>query len=163
MSLAATLTGLMRISYQLQLPEMWSRETVLPCILATREMQDRTSAPRRAVEGAHLMHGGTPRPLVLALAAVVLAFLASGCAARLLARTFPLQERRTEISTGRLWVRRCSAVRSATSLDLDLDVEVLGWQWSGGDRWGFEVREYVYFSAAIKRASPPRSSPRPTA
>ncbi len=113
--------------------------------------------------------------VVLALSGVLLAFLPSGCAAtprrpqaapegaalaraaldtleregcaRLLARTFPLQEPNTELSTGRLWVRRCAAVRSATALDLDVDV--LGWQWSGGESWGFEVREYVYFSAAI--------------
>jgi len=69
-----------------------------------------------------------------------------GCA-RLLTRTFPLQEPSTEVSTGRLWVRRCTATRSAGALDVDVDV--LGWQWSGGASWGFEVREYVYFSAAI--------------
>jgi hypothetical protein len=69
-----------------------------------------------------------------------------GCA-RLLTRTFPLQEPGTETSTGRLWVRRCSATRTASALDLDVDV--LGWQWSGGESWGFAVREYVYFSAAI--------------
>lgn len=69
-----------------------------------------------------------------------------GCA-RLLTRTFPLQEPDSERSTGRLWVRRCTAKRSATALDIDVDV--LGWQWSGGESWGFEVREYVYFSAAI--------------
>ena len=69
-----------------------------------------------------------------------------GCA-RLLTRTFPLEEPGTELSTGRLWVRRCTAKRSATALDLDVDV--LGWQWAGGGSWGFEVREYVYFSASI--------------
>ncbi|MDB4938501.1 MAG: hypothetical protein JWP87_5473 [Labilithrix sp.] len=67
---------------------------------------------------------------------------------RLLARTFALAEPRGPVTTGRLWVRRCSARRSAQTLDLDVDV--LGWQWSGEESWGFEVREYVYFSAAIK-------------
>ena len=96
------------------------------------------AAPRTAPAG----------PEAAALARAALDTLEREGCPRLLARTFPLQEPQTEISTGRLWVRRCAAKRSGSALDLDVDV--LGWQWSGGESWGFEVREYVYFSAAIR-------------
>src|SRR4051812_25316205 len=81
----------------------------------------------------------TAAPEASALARAALDTLEREGCARLLTRTFPLQEPDTELSTGRLWVRRCTAKRSATALDLDVDV--LGWQWSGGESWGFEVRE----------------------
>ncbi len=100
---------------------------------------------------AHACAAAVPQPVVApeaaALAHAALDTLEREGCARLLARTFPLQEPNTALSTGRLWVRRCAAKRSTTALDLDVDV--LGWQWSGGESWGFEVREYVYFSAAI--------------
>ena len=88
-----------------------------------------------------------PEPEAAALARAALDTLEREACPRLLARTFPLEEPRGNVSTGRLWVRRCAAKRTARTLDLDVDV--LGWQWSGEESWGFEVREYVYFSAAI--------------
>ena len=83
-------------------------------------------------------------PEASALSRAALDTLEREACPRLLARTFPLGE---AVSTGRLWVRRCTATRAVHTLDLDVDV--LGWQWSGDESWGFAVREYVYFSAAI--------------
>jgi hypothetical protein len=88
-----------------------------------------------------------PRDEPAALSRAALDTLEREACPRLLTRTFPLAEPRGTVSTGRLWVRRCAAKRSAGTLDLDVDV--LGWQWSGEESWGFAVREYVYFSASI--------------
>ena len=88
-----------------------------------------------------------PRDERTALSRAALDTLEREACPRLLTRTFPLAEPRGTVSTGRLWVRRCEARRAASTLDLDVDV--LGWQWSGEESWGFAVREYVYFSASI--------------
>jgi hypothetical protein len=90
---------------------------------------------------------GAPMTESSALSLAALDTLEREACPRLLTRTFPLADPHAAVSTGRLWVRRCSARRSGATLDLDVDV--LGWQWSGEESWGFEVREYVYFSAAI--------------
>ena len=86
-------------------------------------------------------------PETAALSRAALDTLEREACPRLLSRTFPLAEPHGPASTGRLWVRRCAAKRTARTLDIAVDV--LGWQWSGDESWGFEVREYVYFSATI--------------
>jgi hypothetical protein len=96
------------------------------------------AAPPRAV---------LAEPEAAALSSAALDTLEREACPRLLARTFPLDDPHAKVSTGRLWVRRCTAKRTAAALDLDVDV--LGWQWAGEGSWGFEVREYVYFSASI--------------
>ena len=50
MSLAATLHTTMRFPYQRQLRETWWRIMGIPCSLATREMQDRTTYLARAAK-----------------------------------------------------------------------------------------------------------------
>lgn len=96
---------------------------------------------------ATVLRSPAAEPEAAALSRAALDTLEREACPRLLARTFPLAEPLGAVSTGRLWVRRCVAKRTARTLDLDVDV--LGWQWSGDDSWGFEVREYVYFSATI--------------
>jgi hypothetical protein len=73
--------------------------------------------------------------------------LAREACPRVLTRTFPLENASASATTGKLWVRRCSARASPRALDIDVDV--LGWQWVGEGSWGFSVREYVYFKASI--------------
>jgi hypothetical protein len=113
-----------------------------------------TLACRFAAISAACACGSATKPAVVpqseatALSLAALDTLEREACPRLLTRTFPLADPHAAVSTGRLWVRRCSAKRSAATLDLDVDV--LGWQWSGEESWGFEVREYVYFSAAIR-------------
>jgi hypothetical protein len=67
---------------------------------------------------------------------------------RLLARTFPLADESDRETTGKAWVRRCSAEKIGA--ELALEVDVLGWQWVGAGSWGFDVREYVYFRASVR-------------
>jgi hypothetical protein len=110
---------------------LWS---ILLCVLSLRC----AAAPPRTVAA---------EPEAVALSRAALDTLEREACPRLLTRTFPLEAPHGKASTGRLWVRRCTAKRTARTLDLDVDV--LGWQWSGEESWGFEVREYVYFSAAI--------------
>ena len=86
-------------------------------------------------------------PEAAALSSAALDTLEREACPQLLARTFPLDDPRSHLSSGRLWVRKCDAKRVAGALALDVDV--LGWQWAGEASWGFEVREYVYFSAVI--------------
>jgi hypothetical protein len=66
----------------------------------------------------------------------------------LLAKTFALEE--SAATTGKLWVRSCSAQVEADQLAVDVDV--LGWQWVAAGSWGFDVDEYVYFRAAVHGA-----------
>jgi hypothetical protein len=65
---------------------------------------------------------------------------------RLLERTFPLEG--GGATSGKLWVRKCSARAGAGALEVDLDV--LGWQWVGEGSFGFTVREYAYFDASVR-------------
>jgi hypothetical protein len=74
--------------------------------------------------------------------------LAREACPRVLTRTFPLEDTSRNAVTGKLWVRRCTARASHGALDIDVDV--LGWQWVGQGSWGFDVREYVYFSATVR-------------
>ncbi|HEY8079407.1 MAG TPA: hypothetical protein VIF62_34990 [Labilithrix sp.] len=95
--------------------------------------------------------GGGPAPRVLdpqqqALERTTIATLDIEACPRLLSRTFPLES--GGATSGKLWVRRCTTHESAGALDVDLDV--LGWQWIGEGSFGFDVREYVYFRASVK-------------
>lgn len=83
-----------------------------------------------------------------ALSRVALDVLEREACPRLLVRTFSLDDPKTHETTGKLWVRRCSA--RAGPRGLDVDVDVLGWQWAGESSWGFAIGEYVYFTAAIR-------------
>jgi hypothetical protein len=65
---------------------------------------------------------------------------------RLLTRTFPLES--GGATSGKLWVRRCNTRVADAALDVDLDV--LGWQWVGEGSWGFAVHEHAYFRASVR-------------
>ena len=84
-----------------------------------------------------------------ALARVALDVLASAACPRLLVRTVSLDDPRQKGVSGKLWVRKCEA-RPAASRSLDVDVEIIGWQWAGEASWGFRVEEYVYFTALVR-------------
>jgi hypothetical protein len=64
---------------------------------------------------------------------------------RLKARTFSLED--SGATSGKLWVRKCSTQQGKDALDINVDV--LGWQWVGAGSSGFSVDEYVYFHAAV--------------
>jgi hypothetical protein len=64
---------------------------------------------------------------------------------RLLTQTFPIED--AGATTGKLWVRKCTT--HAVGEAIDVDVDVVGWQWAGQGSWGFVVQEYVYFVASV--------------
>ena len=84
----------------------------------------------------------------LALSRIALDVLAREACPRLLVQTFSLEDPRSRVATGKLWVRRCEVHPSSNGLDVDVDI--LGWQWADEASWGFAVAEYVYFDAHVR-------------
>jgi hypothetical protein len=94
--------------------------------------------------------GGPPAPRVVdpesrTLERTAFVMLDREACHRLVARTFPLED--GGATSGKLWVRTCSTRQGRGALDVDVDV--LGWQWVGDGSSGFSVHEYVYFRAAV--------------
>jgi hypothetical protein len=85
-------------------------------------------------------------PEAAALSRATIATLDREACARLLEKTFPLEE--AGVVSGKLWARGCSTHVNGDALALG--VEILGWQWVGQGSFGFSVEEYVYFRASVR-------------
>jgi len=68
-----------------------------------------------------------------------------GCEA-LLGRVLSLEGGEAR-SSGRVWIRKCTADRAPGSVHAS--ASAVGWQWVDTQTGGFDVREYVYFTATI--------------
>jgi hypothetical protein len=82
-----------------------------------------------------------------ALAQVALDAIQNRGCARLVTQTFPIDDPTTQLSTGRVWPRKCTAQRTGDGLHVE--AEIVGWQWIDQQSAGFAVHDWVYFRATL--------------